>query len=237
MNISQKTLIIGAALVCMTLLSGCIGTGFSDQVLSIDKTEYYADYSRIDGRKVYEVNKEYFIKAPVLEYESSPSFWGKYFIVFLKIKWDVDFTKTGESQQPLWIKLDEYGKKYICEKYSSWAYLLSDEQAKGDFAENPPVLTSAIIHPVLHSPSPKKCSGFLGSDIMMQTAYLGYSRDWTGYAAMPLLLVTVPVDIATSIVCTTGWCIIFPFVDLYKKIDKCFETSDSSKTTDDKNKK
>ena len=100
---------------------------------------------------------------------------------------------------------------------------MRDEQSKGEFAENPPALTSAIIHPVLHSPSPEKGSVFLGPDIMEKTAYLGYSRDWTGYVAMPLLLVTVPVDIATSIVTSivisTPYCIAAPFVALYEAID------------------
>ena len=232
MNIFRKTLIFAVSLASMTILSGCWGTYFSGQVVNIGKTEYYADFSRIEEQKVYEVNEEYFIKAPVLEYDPSPECFGH--VLFLEAL-NKDFTKTGESQQPLWIKLKKGAKEWLCEEDIFWILCFD-----GEIAQKSPDFTTAVTHSIRRSPAPQKREGgLIFTDEMVNTAYLGYSRDWTGYAAMPLLLVTVPVDIVTTIVCLPVQCIYYGAFEYFKTSDnsKSETANDISKTTDDKNKK
>jgi len=227
MNIFRKTLIFAVSLASMTILSGCWGTYFSGQVVNIGKTEYYADFSRIEEQKVYEVNEEYFIKAPVLEYDPSPECFGH--ALFLEAL-NKDFTKTGESQQPLWIKLEKDAKVWLCHE----GFFLFGTSFVGEIAQKSPDFTTAVTHSIRRSSAPQK--GRFITENMEHTAYLGYSRDWTGYVAMPLLLVTVPVDIVTTIVCLPVQCIYYGAIKTSDN-SKSETANDSSKTTDDKNKK
>lgn len=227
MNIFQKTLLFAAAIVCMTMLSGCLlaMSNFSGQVCNIGETKQYADLSKIEDKKVYELDGKYFIKAPITLYKYN----APWFIFWLH---SPTYDKTGELGQPRWIKINDNTQKFLCEKKQEKKFI--HKKLSGVILETAPDMAAATVLQAENVPTVELKNTICTSQSDADTAVdLGSNCSWYGYAAMPLLLVTIPLDIATAVLTNTAILLSLPVVAIFssdspddvKKQDKNHENN------------
>ena len=93
---------------------------------------------------------------------------------------------------------------------------MNPEVFSGRFADPPQLPTPHTVQKVLdHLTPPQKGYNVWGGTVLEKTVELDSSRNWQGYAVMPLVLITVPLDITATIVLTTFQLITMPAVELY----------------------
>ena len=195
--------------VTMLLLCGCPSSYFSAQVLEIGYSEYYADLSRIEKNAVYELDGKNYIQAPLLQYTPQTHWYGP------RPGAKTSYNKVAELPARV-IEIDENTKNFLCDKkfwdeqYSPYTVL------DGKLSKLETLPLHALKNPAVNLPGePQIAYNVWGNSFLDKTIYLHCSCDWRTYAAMPLLLLTVPVDITATAAMTAFQLVTMPGVELY----------------------
>ena len=198
------------SILLLITLCGCPSTYFSAQLLEIGYTEHCADLSRIKDCTIYEHDGKNYIQTPVLECQLQ-TYW-----YAARPGARTEFMKTGESDGCRIIEIDRNTRDFLLnDKLWDDQYIpLTRLNGSLSALENLP--SDAVPHKIPILPNaPQIAYNVWGSSMLDNTILLESSRSWQSYAVMPLLLITLPVDISTTVILTTFQIVTMPAVELY----------------------
>lgn len=205
----SKLSLLLTSFMTMLLLCGCPSSYFSAQVLEVGYKEYYADLSRIEKNTVYELDGKNYIKAPVLQYNMQTHWYAA------RPGAETNYIKTAELPARV-IEIDDNTKNFLCKKNFWDEKYLPYTSLDGTLSKLEQLPPYAVKYPAVNLPGkPQIAYNAWGNSFLDKTIYLDYSCDWTTFAVMPLLLLTVPIDITATVTMTAFHLITMPAVELY----------------------
>lgn len=199
----MKTLWWSLAVIAGCLVSsGCVASRTTEKLWSAGEVEYYADFSEMEGRTIYEQNGDYFIKLKLAAYRPDPQLLGiiaplSHFVVFkhpVEGKWD-----------SVWCKLSGEAKEELC---TALKPLQNEEDQEEDhFSLNvEPVWkmtqkpANAVTHPIVRELPPPEVIRFCCGDTVSNSQLLATRKHWSSYFLVPLMPVALTWDLSATIV-------------------------------------
>ena len=165
--------------------------------------------SRIEKNTVYELDGKNYIKAPVLQYNMKTHWYAA------RPGAETNYIKTAELPARV-IEIDKKAKDFLCNNKFWDEQYLPHTVFDGSLSKLEQLPPYAVKHAAVNLPGePQIAYNVWGNSFLDKTIYLYSSYDWTTFAVMPLLLLSVPLDIAATAVMTTFHLATMPAVELY----------------------
>ncbi len=184
--------------------SGCVVSRTAENLWAVGTVEYYADFSEIENRAVYESNGEYYMHIKVSGYQPDPKLIG---IIAIPLSHFVVHMRPIEGgRSSLWVKISGDAQKYLCVRQEDE----KDDENRNIFPfsvepvlemKEPPAMS--IWHPVIRDLPPIEVTRFCCGD-RIQDSQLVYTEKSPGsYALAPLVVAGVAWDIPATAVMST----------------------------------
>lgn len=184
--------------------SGCVVSRTAENLWAIGTVEYYADFSEIENRAVYESNGEYYMNVKVSGYQPDPKLIG---IIAIPLSHFVVHMKPIEGgRSSLWVKISGDAKEYLCAQQKDE----QDDEGQEIFPFSvEPVLemkespAMAIWHPVIRNLPPIEVTRFCCGDRIQNSQLVYTEKSPASYGLLPLVVAGVAWDIPATVVMST----------------------------------
>lgn len=184
--------------------SGCVVSRTAESLWAVGTVEYYADFSEIENRAVYESNGEYYMNVKVSGYHPDPKLIGIFAIPLSHFVVHMRPIEGGRSS--LWVKISGDAKEYLCAPQKDE----QDDENRNIFPfsvepvlemKEPPAM--AIWHPVIRNLPPIEVTRFCCGDCI-QNSQLVYTEKSPGsYGLLPLVVAGFAWDIPATVMMST----------------------------------